>query len=267
MEALLHWLHEQHFALSFLLVVASFVVSTLLGGHLFQPYFAGTLKNERNANTIAGVALSTIALYYAVLLGLLSLAVFQNYTYADQTTELEAASIIALGRNAHMYPTPLGAQIRSILLQYLDEEIGPGWELQKSGIASPAGSKLVDRLGHVLQGFNPSTNGEQALHESTLRLFSDFVDRRQQRIDASETNIPGILWFVVLTGAVVNAVALWLFDLDRQTHLVIGTCLSLFIGIIVYMLAMLDQPFSGYFGLMPDNLVSARAELPPPDLP
>ena len=102
MEALLHWLHEQHFALSFLLVVASFVVSTLLGGHLFQPYFAGTLKNERNANTIAGVALSTIALYYAVLLGLLSLAVFQNYTYADQTTELDAASIIALGRNAHM---------------------------------------------------------------------------------------------------------------------------------------------------------------------
>ena len=125
----------------------------------------------------------------------------------------------------------------------------------------------MDRLGPVLQGFNPSTNGEQALHESTLRLFSDFVDRRQQRIDASETNIPGILWFVVLTGAVVNAVALWLFDLNRQTHLVIGTCLSLFIGIIVYMLAMLDQPFSGYFGLMPDNLVSARAELPPPDLP
>ncbi len=110
--------------------------------------------------------------------------------------------------------------------------------------------------------FNPGNIGEQALHVNTLRLFSDFVDRRQQRLDASETNIPGILWFVVLSGAVLNSVALWLFDLHRQTHLVIGTCLSLFIGIIVYMLAMLDDPFSGYSGLLPDNFISAKAQLP-----
>jgi hypothetical protein len=262
MEALLHWLHEQPLILSFLLVVSAFVVPTLLGTHLVQPYLANTLHNERQANTIAGVALSTVALYYAVLLGLLSLAVFQNYTYADQTVELEAATVIALGRNAHMYPEPVGAQVRSILIRYLEEEAGPGWELQKIGKASPAGTQLVDDLGHLLQAFSPRTTGEQALHDNTLRLFSDFVDRRQQRIDASETSIPGILWFVVLTGAAVNAVALWLFDLNRQTHFVIGGCLSLFIGIIVYMLAMLDQPFSGDLGLLPDSLISARHQLP-----
>ena len=78
MEALLHWLHEQPFALSFLLVVTAFVVPTLLGGHLLQPYIARMLKRESDANTIAGVALNTISLFYAVLLGLLSLAVFQN---------------------------------------------------------------------------------------------------------------------------------------------------------------------------------------------
>jgi hypothetical protein len=262
MEDLLHWLHRQPLLLSFLLVVSAFVVPTLLGGHLVQPYLAKTLRKEREANTIAGVALSTIALYYAVLLGLLSLAVFQNYSYAEQTTELEAASIIALGRNAHMYPAPLGLQIRATLVKYLDEETGPGWELQKAGKPSQQAGSLVDNLGHLIQSFNPQTAGEQALHDNTLRLFSDFVDRRQQRIDASGTSIPGILWFVVLTGAVVNAVALWLFDLDRQTHLVIGGCLSLFIGIIVYMLAMLDQPFSGSLGLLPDSLVSARQQLP-----
>jgi hypothetical protein len=134
--------------------------------------------------------------------------------------------------------------------------------MQKAGKASPEGASLVDELGHLLQGFNPGTAGEQALHDNTLRLLSDFVDRRQQRIDASGTSIPGILWFVVLTGAAVNAVTLWLFDLDRQTHLVIGSCLSLFIGIIVYMIAMLDQPFSGDLGLLPDSLVSARQQLP-----
>jgi hypothetical protein len=262
MEDLLHWLHEQPLILSFLLVVSAIVVPTLLGTHLVQPYFAKTLRKEREANTIASVALSTISLFYAVLLGLLSLATYQNYTYADQATELEAASIIALGRNAHMYPSPVRDQVRSILIRYLDEETGPGWAMQKAGKASPEGASLVDELGHLLQGFNPGTTGEQALHDNTLRLFSDFVDRRQQRIDASGTSIPGILWFVVLTGAAVNAVTLWLFDLDRQTHLVIGSCLSLFIGIIVYMLAMLDQPFSGDLGLLPDSLISARQQLP-----
>src|SRR5215468_10221003 len=50
MEDLLHWLHKQPLILSFLLVVSAFIVPTLLGTHLFQPYFAKSIRNDRQAN-------------------------------------------------------------------------------------------------------------------------------------------------------------------------------------------------------------------------
>ena len=261
MGLVLSWLHSLPIITSFLLVVFVFVLPTLLGGWHLQPHVVRALRNARDGNAIAGIALSTIALFYAVLLGLLSLAVFQNYTTAGDTVEREAASVMTLGRSFHMYPSPLKGQLGELLVRYVDEEAGPGWAMQRIGRSSAEGDALVDRIGHLLQGFNPSTNGEKAVHLDTLRMFSEFVDRRQQRIDASQNSIPGVLWFVVLVGAVINTTVLWLFDYDQRTHLVVGGALSLFIGIMVFMLAALDQPFNGYSGLGPGKLVNAREQL------
>jgi hypothetical protein len=49
------------------------------------------------------------------------------------------------------------------------------------------------------------------------------------------------MWYVVRTGAVLNVFVLWLFDLSRATHLVLGGVLMIFIGLVVYLVAVLDH--------------------------
>src|SRR5215207_10201918 len=170
----------------------------------------------------------------------------------------------------HEWPTPLGAGLviacflvptlvgsaflQPVIARLLRGERDPN---------TPVGL-LVDDLDSQLLGFRPDRqSGEDILHSETLRSFGEFVDRRRLRIQAGGTSIPAIIWYVVLTGAVLNVFVLWLFDLSRTTHFVLGGVLTVFIGLVIYMVAVLDQPFRGVHGLAPDDLLIARRQISP----
>ena len=50
----------------------------------------------------------------------------------------------------------------------------------------------------------------------------------------------------------MNVMVIWMFDLRPFTHAVIGGTISLFIGLVIYMVAVLDAPFKGSNGIRPD---------------
>ena len=258
------WLHDWPTLLGAGFVVACLLVPTLIGSAYLQPVVARLLHGEREPNTPVALLLNAFTLYYGVLLGLLSIAVFGNYDKAQDTIGREAASIVALYRNLSGYPEPTRAALIDVLRRYVDEETGPGWGEQRRDLASTPGVRLVDELGRGLLGFRPDRqSGEDALHSETLRSVGEFVDRRRLRIQAAGTSIQAIIWYVVLTGAVLNVFVLWLFDLSRTTHFVLGGVLTVFIGVVIYMVAVLDQPFRGVHGLAPDDLLEAKQQISP----
>ena len=245
-------------------MIACFLVPTLIGSAFLQPVIARLLRGEKDPNTLVALLLNAFTLYYGVLLALLSIAVFDNYDKAQDTISREAASIVALYRNLSGYAEPTRTALIDVLRRYVDEETGPGWREQQSGQASTPGALLVDDLDRQLLGFRPDRqSGEDTLHSETLRSVGEFVDRRRLRIQAAGTSIPAIIWYVVLTGAVLNVFVLWLFDLSRTTHFVLGGVLTVFIGLVIYMVAVLDQPFRGVHGLAPDDLLIARRQISP----
>jgi hypothetical protein len=63
------------------------------------------------------------------------------------------------------------------------------------------------------------------------------------------------MWFIVLVGAFMNVMVIWMFDLKPFSHAVIGGTISLFIGLVIYMIAVLDAPFKGTNGIQPNALV------------
>lgn len=262
---LIEWLHDWPTVLGAGFVVACFLVPTLIGSAYLQPVIARLLHGEKDPNTPVGLLLNAFTLYYGVLLALLSIAVFENYNKAQDTIAREAAGVVALYRNLTGYPEPVRASLIDALRRYLDEETGPGWREQRRNRASAPGVLLVDDINRQLLAFRPDRQvGEDILHQETLRSFAEFVDRRRARIQAGGTSVPPIIWTIVLIGAILNVLVLWLFDLGRTTHLVLGGVLTVFIGLVIYMVAMLDQPFRGVHGLAPEDLLIARRQISSP---
>jgi hypothetical protein len=260
------WLHDWPTLLGAGFVVAGLLVPTLIGSAYLQPVVARLLRGEKDPNTPVALLLNAFTLYYGVLLGLLSIAVFGNYDKAQDTIGREAASVVALYRNLNGYPEPTRTALIDVLRRYVDEETGPGWGEQRRDLASTPGVRLVDELSRGLLTFRPDRQaGEDILHQETLRTFGEFVERRRTGIQAGATSIPAILWSAVLIGAVLNVFVLWLFDLSRTTHLVLGGVLTAFIGLVIYMMAMLDEHSAASMGSRRTSCLrrdsrSARAE-------
>jgi len=257
-------LHQLPIFMGAIIVCLLFLVPTLIGSALLQPAVGRLLSKERDPNMIVGLLLNAFSLYYGVLLALLSISVFENYGKAQDAVGREASSIIALYRTVNGYPEPARSSLVATLRQYVDEETGPGWAFQRRNQPSARGTLLVDQLGRQLTSFRPNRDaGEDLLQQAALRIFEDFIQQRRLRIQAAGTSIPRVIWGVVIVGAALNVFILWLFDLKRTTHFILGGVLMIFVGLVVYMVGVLDRPFHGAHGLKPDDLLHARQQMNP----
>lgn len=253
------WLHELPAVVGAGLVVLFFLVPTMIGASYLQPLIGRLLRKEKDPNMPVGLLLNAFTLYYAVLLALLSIAVLENYNRAQTAVGREATALIALYRDFRGYPEPSRDMLIGLLQQYVDEETGPGWSSQRAGEATSAATKLVDELNGRITALRPGgDSGDDTLHANTMARFNQWVEARSTRIQAGRTQIPLILWYVVLIGAALNVAVMWLFDLGRLTHLIVSGVLISFIGLVIYMVAALDRPFRGPNGIGPDYLLHAR---------
>jgi hypothetical protein len=257
---ILNWLHDLPFLVGLALVCATFVVPTLVGSYLLQPKIAKLCRGERDINTILGFVLNAFALYFGVLLALLSIAVFENHNKAEDAVVREAVAIVKLYRDIRSYPQDARPELVGILDRYVDETIGPGWKLQAQGKANPREIEILTELHGLLGKYAPSQAGDIVRYAETLRVMDDFVQARRLRISAGTSSIPRIMWFVVLIGAVMNTILIWMFDLRPFTHAVIGGSLSMFIALVIYMIAVLDAPFKGSYGVKPDAIAAVHQQ-------
>jgi hypothetical protein len=257
---MLNWLHNLPTFVGAILVCALFVVPTLAGSYLLQPYVARMFRGEKDINTVLGFLLNAFALYFGVLLALLSIAVFENHNKAEDTVVGEAAALIKLDRELRGYPEPMRKQLSDVLDRYVDEVMGPGWVYQAKGEANPKEVEIFGEFHRAVADFRPSNVGEAARYSETLRVLDNFVEARRRRISAAGQAIPRIMWFIVLIGAAMNVMVIWMFDLRPSTHAIIGGTISLFVGLVIYMVAVLDAPFKGKGGLKPDAIASVHSQ-------
>jgi hypothetical protein len=261
-HGLIDWLHDLPTGLGAGLVIAVFLLPTLIGSILFQPLVGWLVQRQHDPNTPVGFLLNAFTLYYGVLLALLSVAVFENYNKAEDALGREASSLVALYQSVIGYPEPTRTELVNKLRRYVEIETAPGaWQAQSPKLISE-GTKLVDEINRELLTFRPEGQpGDEVVYSATLRSFNQFIQRRRDRIQAAGTSIPPILWYVVLIGAALNAFVLWLFKVGRVTHLILGGVLSFYVALVIYMVAALDDPFRGANGLRPTYLFNAREQM------
>jgi hypothetical protein len=257
---MLNRLHDLPTLVGALAVCLVFVVPTLLGSFLLQPYIARMFRGEKEINTVLGFLLNAFALYFGVLLALLSIAVFENHNKAEEAVVREAAGIVKLYRDIRAYPEKTQDELTRVLHRYVDEVINRGWAIQARGGVNWEEIAILSEFHRLVGSIEPTTAGETARYSETLRALDSFVEARRLRIAAGNDAIPKIMWFIVLVGAAMNVVVIWMFDLRPFTHAVIGGTISLFIGLVIYMVAVLDAPFRGVRGVTPDAIIAVHQQ-------
>ena len=104
----------------------------------------------------------------------------------------------------------------------------------------------------TLEAFEPTTKAEETRAAADLRPISMPCPRPAScGSPASSLTIPGVFWYVVLIGALINIVLIWMLDMRFFTHLILGGLISFFLGVMIFLLIAMDQPLRGAVAIPP----------------
>src|SRR5215218_10092625 len=178
-------------------------------------------QKRQQHNDVAGFLYAVIGVVYAVLLALLVIAVWEQYQRALETVEGEADSVADIAWLAHRLPETERYQLQEHARSYAQEVVDTEWPLMEQGgiegqRGTPQAWNLIDDMRATLQGFEPSTEAEAQLYAEGLDQIDRLGDDRRIRFVAAGEGIPGILWAVLVFGAVVVVGFTYLFGLRNS---------------------------------------------------
>ena len=248
-----YWIYDiPTWALAVLFAV-TFVGVTWLGIVLTRPHVRRWVGPQADWNEVMGYVLSCHGVLYGILLALIAVGTYQNYSDAEKTVGQEASALAALYRDVFSYPEPIRGELQALLREYCRYVIEEAWPAQRRGIIPEGGTARVTAFQRKLMSFEPATKGQEILHAVTLRQFNSFVEIRRQRLYHVTTGLPAALWYVVAVGAVLGIFLTWLFSIDRlSAHLAVAGILSLLTGLVVFLIAAMDHPFRGEVSVSPE---------------
>lgn len=229
-----------------------FVGVTWLGILFISPIIKLWFRSQEGLNDLVGYALGAFGVFYGLLLGLLAVATYQNAASVDDTVAREAAALAALYRDVSSYPEPIRADLQKRLQDYTRFVIEKAWPAQRRGEVPQGSVQMMDEFQRALTQFEPTTKGQEILHAETLKAYNEMVVLRRLRINAIQAGIPGVMWYVVGVGAIINTLLILCFRMRFDIHLVIGGVLSFFVGVVIFMIAAMDHPFRGEVSVVPD---------------
>ena len=247
-----YWIYDVPTPSLALLFSGFFVAFTWAGTLLVRPFLRVFIRRQPGGNDLIGYVLSCYCVFYGLLLGLIAVAAYQNFTDADRAVSEEAAAVTALYRDVSCYPEPDRTELQDLLREYVRYVIEEAWPLQRKGLIPEGGGKKVGNFLQRLARFEPKTKGQEILHAEALRTFNEVSKLRRLRIFCVTTGIPSIMWYVVVMGAFLNIAIVWLFDMKLLSHLFLGGMLSFFVGAVICLIAAMDNPFRGEVSIGPD---------------
>jgi hypothetical protein len=208
---------------------------------------------RKGHNEVAGFIYAVLGVAYAVLLGLMVVAVWEDWQAANATANDEANEVAEIFWLAHALPQPDGHHIQVLARSYTQVVVNEEWPLMKRGEASPKAWIILDEIRASIQELDPGTDTQRVLYDQGLQRVHDLADARRDRLLYAEEGLPAILWVVLGVGAVIAVGFTYLFGLESTTtHILMVAALALIISLVLFTVAALDYPFKGDIRVGPE---------------
>jgi Protein of unknown function (DUF4239) len=152
-----------------------FFVALAWGGiFLIRPFLRLWLRRQPGANDLVSYASAGFTLFHGLLLGLLSVATYQNTKDVGDNISREALGIGTIYRVSNGYPEPLKSELQANLRDYTQYIINKDWPAHRKGVIQLGGEHRLQVMREQLLGFEPTGKSQEILHTEVLKRASSF---------------------------------------------------------------------------------------------
>jgi hypothetical protein len=255
------FLQSQSLWLSGLLLVGLPTGLAMLGPVLVRRYV--TLDRLTANNEVAGFKFAVVGVLYAVLLAFAIIVVWERFTDADNIVAREAGAATNVYRLSYGMADAPATSLRTRLSDYLAATISDDWPAMEHANESPSARRALDAVyGSILVSL--SAQSDSALVAETLHQLDEITQARRSRIAAADGTVPGVIWPVLFGGAAVTIGFTFFFGTQNLLAQSLMTgLLSVMILSGLFIVLVIDRPFSGAVTVKPDALAKVLAEFGP----
>ena len=261
---MMYWIYDYPGWVIGLLFCGMLVTFTWVGIFLTRATVHSWLHRDKRANEMVGLALSSYFVLFGILLGLVAVATYQNFANVGGIVDSEASSLDALYREISSLPEPSRGQLQQRLREYTRYTIEEGWAQQRKGIVPKGEAVRSGLLIRSLLDFEPSNQREEIIYEDALRQGVHRNELSRARLSNVTTGLPTVLWWVVAVGAAINIVLIWMQDMEVHVHMILGAVLASILGLVIFLIAELDNPFRGDISIGPDAIARVYKDVMKP---
>jgi uncharacterized membrane protein YedE/YeeE len=237
------------------IIVGFFVAIGVTGLFLTRSWVRRLHQIDHSHNDIVGYYLAAITVFYGITLGLVAVGTWETYSDVQNKVDREAEAVGALYRDVGAYPDPVRIELQDDLRAYTRQVIDVGWPMQQRGIVPNNASGALGSFQTHFMSFEPATERQKILAEEAYRAFNTLTESRRARLNSVTAEMPGPLWTMVITGAVLSIATTWLFHTASfSMHFWLTVLFSVLIGLLIYLVASLDNPYRGRISVSPEPL-------------
>lgn len=241
MEFILNW----HPAIAVTVLCMVTVLISYAGLKLVRRYFTEDVLRQNHE--VGGFIFNAFGLIYAVLIAFVVFATWTEFDNSKKNVDRESIELTDIYHNSRALPEQYRQQVTQLLKAYTESVINDEWKSLESGKPSERSIDTFNKLWLFFTTIDRSLIKNEIAYQETLKHLNDAGESRRIRLFDSTNNIPGIIWAVLLFGAVVTVIYTYFFYAKNIRHqFVMTSALTILNTLILYMILLLDNPFTGY---------------------
>lgn len=213
-------------------------------------------------NEVAGFLVAVIGVMYAVIVGFVVVALWEDHTKASETVNAEAAELAELDRGSEAFGPVVHQQVRAESIAY-GLAVIQSWPGLGMGHPTRAGEGALEALFGTVTALTPHNPAQQAYFDTTLDRLHELSQLRRERwYDARDGRVSELMWTVVLLASVLVLGFSMLFGLENaRLHYVMVAGVAIFVALDVLLVLELSYPFRGDLAVGADGFKAVLYDL------
>lgn len=187
-----------------------------------------------------------IGVLYAIVLGLAIAGVWEGRNAAQDCVQTEAVALHEVTERARIYPAEVRDRIRDDVDAYVGHVVTTEWQaMADDGDVTDRGTELLHRVRRDVTDYEPRTEFEAQAYQPLVDQVAIAHEARNARAESTGATMPGVVWFGLITGAVITIGMIFALQIRRTTReLVLAGLFSALIAFLLFLIWDFDSPFS-----------------------
>jgi hypothetical protein len=200
-----------------------------------------------------GGTLEVVGAIYGIVLAFVIVLMWQGLDTARDAVSDEASALAQFSIDVRVLPPADRARIEKGLSDYLHAVVNDDWHHMKEGNESLRAHRALDGLLVTMERVVPETEVQKTWYGEAISKVNEAASHRRKRLEAMSNELPSPLRFLLFGGGLITVAFVVIHGARKSsTHTFVVVALSALVAYNLYLVVILDYPFSGSVRVSPE---------------